>query len=111
MPSSLQNVKPGDRIMLTKTMVNDPAPVEAGTQGIVTSVNDLMDSLGIAQVGVRWDNGRTLMLALPDDEFIVLTTSRPALLEFLEEKINTSTSPEAITAYLEVLEFVRGEQS
>ncbi len=54
----------GDRIELIY-MGNDPHPIETGAQGTVTFVSDLGDW---TQVGVKWDNGRRLMLCLPQDQ-------------------------------------------
>jgi hypothetical protein len=61
--AALQQVKPGDRIELIAMHPSEPAPVEPGTRGTVTFVNEI-------QIGVDWDNGRKLMLAVPEDEFI-----------------------------------------
>jgi hypothetical protein len=63
------NPQPGDRIELTAPMQNDPCPIEVGAQGIVNYFNDLGD---FTQIGVKWDNGRTLMLCCPPDEFRIL---------------------------------------
>ena len=57
---------PGTRIILSS--MNDPyAPVEPGTRGTVRYVDDA------AQVGVAWDNGRTLSLIPGVDSFRKLT--------------------------------------
>lgn len=64
----ITNAKAGDRIELVK-MVDDPDPIAAGTQGTVKWVNDLGT---FQQIDVEWDNGRTLMLTVPSDEFVVL---------------------------------------
>ena len=61
-------VKKGDRIKLTK-MENDPNPIAPGTQGTVLDVNQLGDE---AQIKVKWDNGRGLMLSYPHDKFEVI---------------------------------------
>jgi hypothetical protein len=58
----------GDRIELVE-MHDDPDPIPAGTQGTVDWVNELPE---FAQIGVRWDNGRTLMLCVPPDSFRVV---------------------------------------
>ena len=56
----------GTRIVLNS--MNDPyAPVEPGTRGTVRYVDDA------AQVGVAWDNGRTLSLIPGVDSFRKLT--------------------------------------
>ena len=56
-----------DRIELIR-MDNDPTPVPVGTKGTVTYVTDL--GRGETQVGVKWDNGRSLSLILPHDEAV-----------------------------------------
>ena len=58
----------GDRIRLV-SMVDDPDPIPTGTTGTVLSVSDQSDW---CQVDVDWDNGRSLMLSLPDDRVEVL---------------------------------------
>jgi hypothetical protein len=55
----------GDRIELVFMGVDDPCPIEEGAQGSVNSVQYFEDSW---QVGVTWDNGRTLSLVMPPDE-------------------------------------------
>lgn len=53
---------PGTRIVLSS--MNDPyAPVESGTRGSVRYVDDA------GQVGVAWDNGRSLSLIPGVDSF------------------------------------------
>lgn len=52
--------KVGDRIELER-MENDPDPIPVGTRGTVAGGNGL-------QVYVDWDNGRTLMMTLPEDK-------------------------------------------
>lgn len=59
----------GDKIRLTK-MDNDPSPIAVGTCGVITDITDL-HSMG-KQVSVNWENGRTLRLVLPEDEFEVI---------------------------------------
>lgn len=58
----------GDRIRVTGTMVDDPAPMEIGATGTVAEVWNPGNSL--EQVSVKWDNGRTLML-VPADYAII----------------------------------------
>lgn len=55
----------GTRIRLLG-MPNDPAPVPPGTEGVVTGGNG-------AQMHVRWDNGRSLMLLPGEDSYEVVT--------------------------------------
>lgn len=68
-------VKVGDRIRLTY-MANDPNPIEPGNMGTVTYVGELR-GLGVFQLGVNWDNGRTLMLAVPEDKFEIVKEDQP----------------------------------
>jgi len=62
--------KVGDRIELIN-MPYDPDPIEPGTKGTIDFVND-NPALEFVQYGVQWDNGRTLMVCVPPDEFKVL---------------------------------------
>lgn len=54
----------GTRIRLTH-MGEDPDPIPVGTEGTVTGGNG-------SQVWVNWDNGRSLILALPEDRYEVV---------------------------------------
>ncbi|MEZ6152357.1 MAG: DUF4314 domain-containing protein [Pirellulaceae bacterium] len=58
-----RKLKPGDRVRLI-SMPHDPHPIPIGTLGTVLDVHDHRDWF---QVEVAWDNGRELMLAMPDD--------------------------------------------
>ena len=61
--------KIGDRIELV-AMPDDPDPVPAGTKGTVDSVSQPISFPGEGpwvQIGVRWDNGRTLALVSTKD--------------------------------------------
>ena len=60
--------QPGDRIRLV-AMSDDPDPIPPGSTGTVTAVRQ---HTTWAQVDVAWDNGRTLMLVVPPDEFEVM---------------------------------------
>ena len=68
--------KPGDRIRLV-AMRDDPDPVPARQLGTVVGVarhgsgNDAWH-----QIDVAWDNGRTLMLVSPPDEFEIVVAGR-----------------------------------
>jgi len=58
----------GDRVRLTAPM-DDPYPVAVGTEGTIDWV-----SLGgsMPQIGVKWDDGRSLMLLPGIDAFEIL---------------------------------------
>lgn len=56
-------LKLGDRIRLV-SMADDPDPIPAGSLGTVLRVHDHEEW---TQVEVAWDNGRQLMLSLPED--------------------------------------------
>jgi len=58
----------GDRVTLLR-MSNDPCPIFPGTQGTVTGVSSWLG--GEWNIGVLWDNGRTLGLVYPEDRFTV----------------------------------------
>ncbi len=60
--------QPGDQIRLL-AMLDDPDQILPGTTGTVTAVRQQRTW---AQVDVKWDNGRTLMLVVPPDEVEVL---------------------------------------
>jgi hypothetical protein len=57
-PSNAFGVSVGDRIELL-AMPDDPHPVPTGTTGVVTH---LRNTPGFEQIGVAWENGRTLAL-------------------------------------------------
>lgn len=65
-------LKTGDRIRLI-SMPLDPDPIPKGTLGVVLRVHDHGDW---QQVEVAWDNGRKLMLTMPDDCVAVVDTGR-----------------------------------
>lgn len=50
----------GTRLEIIGTMADDPCPMEIGVRGTVTGGTG-------AQVWVKWDNGRSLQLVLPED--------------------------------------------
>ena len=61
-----QEYPPGTRLLLLN--MEDPwAPVPPGTRGTVAYVDD------IGQIGMKWDNGRTLSLVPGEDNFRKLT--------------------------------------
>ena len=57
----------GTRIELIQ-MGDDPHPIAPGTKGTVVYVDDM------GQIGVKWDNGRTLSLIPEEDDFGSFTT-------------------------------------
>jgi hypothetical protein len=65
----------GDRIRLI-SMPEDPDPIPVGSIGTVRAIHLHKDW---TQVEVDWDNGRRLMLTLPDDciEIIGSQTNHP----------------------------------
>ena len=56
-------LKTGDRVRLI-SMPEEPDPIPVGMEGTVLRVHEHGEW---AQVEVAWDNGRRLMLTLPDD--------------------------------------------
>jgi hypothetical protein len=59
----------GDRVTLVS--MDDPDPVPSGTEGVVTHVADLtFVNKPQLQVGVRWDNGRSLSCLVPPDVLV-----------------------------------------
>lgn len=69
------DLHPGDRVRLVK-MFNDPFPIVAGTEGEVQGVSDWAD--GRKQVAMKWDNGRTLAMIVPEDEYVVVSRAGAA---------------------------------
>lgn len=61
----MEDVKKGDRIRCVE-MVDDPNPVEPGTEGTVDHID------GIGQIHVTWDNGRTLALIPGVDKYEII---------------------------------------
>lgn len=59
--------KIGDRVRLVGPMLNDLDPIPVGAEGTVDWVSDGP----FEQVGVKWDNGRKLLL-LAEDDFEVI---------------------------------------
>lgn len=58
----------GDRVKVTGVLPDDPSPLEVGDEGTVTWLGP---GMGITQIGVCWDSGRTLMLLATDPFTIV----------------------------------------
>ena len=75
-----KNYPVGTRIELIS--MDDPyAPVEPGTRGTVAYVDD------IGQLGMQWDNGRSLSLVPGEDNFRKLT----------QEEIDDETESDGMT--------------
>lgn len=73
-----KNYPPGTRVMLNN--MNDPySPVEPGTRGTVRYVYDS------GQLGVAWDNGRSLSLVPGVDSYRRLTQQEIAQEQGMEE--------------------------
>ena len=64
-------VRIGDRIRLV-AMPNDPTPQQVGELGTVTGCRRNGGDDDWFQIDVAWDNGRSLMLASPPDEFKIV---------------------------------------
>jgi len=58
--------KVGDRVEMV-SMPDDPHPIPPGTQGTVDMVTEVSFAGGFTQIGVEWDNGRSLMVCIPPD--------------------------------------------
>ncbi len=65
------HLQKGDRIRLL-SMPMDPDPIPVGSLGTVVEVIDHQDWI---QVDVDWDNGRSLMLTLPEDTFELVASN------------------------------------
>ena len=73
-----KNYPPGMRIVLNN--MNDPySPVESGTRGTLRYVDDC------GQLGVAWDNGRSLSLVPGVDSYRRLTQQEIAQEQEMEE--------------------------
>jgi hypothetical protein len=62
----------GDRVRLLR-MQDDPDPIAPGTTGTVVSAarHGLGKDMWV-QIDISWDNGRSLMLVSPPDEFEII---------------------------------------
>jgi hypothetical protein len=62
----------GDRIRLL-AMSDDPDPIQVGQLGTVVSVTPHGGGKDAwHQIDIAWDNGRTLMLVSPPDQFEIV---------------------------------------
>lgn len=78
------NYPPGTRLELIN--MNDPyAPVPSGTRGTVQYVDD------IGQIGMKWDNGRSLSIVPGEDSFRRLTEEE--LAEEQKEDMDEDNAP------------------
>ena len=59
----------GDTIELIE-MPQDPNPIEPGSKGIVTFIQNLGPN--DIQIGVDWESGRRLFLSYPLDKFKII---------------------------------------
>lgn len=60
----------GTRVRVISLM-DDPDPLPVGTEGTVQRFSDFGDW---GQVSVKWDNGRSLMLLIPEDMHVFIAT-------------------------------------
>ena len=65
---ALQKKYPSGTLLLLIRMVVDPNPVEPGTIGEITTIDDA------GHLIIRWQNGRCLSLIAGVDEFVLLPT-------------------------------------
>lgn len=61
----MKDLKVKDRVRLLK-MGDDPDPITPGTMGTIVGIYPQGSTW--AQVDVKWDNGRNLMLVIPPDQ-------------------------------------------
>lgn len=65
-------VRVGDRVQLIE-MPDEPDAIPPGTQGVVDYINEVTYFRPpFTQIGVKWDNGRTLMMSVPPDVYVVV---------------------------------------
>lgn len=75
--SDLFTPKQGDRIRCIE-MVDDPNPVESGTEGTIEFIDD------INQIHVKWDNGRSLSLLPGIDKYELIGTNENNVKDFTD---------------------------
>lgn len=64
--------KIGDRVRLI-FMPNDPNPIPPNTEGTVTYINHMPHGMDFrVQIGVAWDNGRSLSCICPPDHVEII---------------------------------------
>jgi len=64
-------LKQGDRIELI-SMPEDPHPIPVGTTGTVEDCVPMRIGNSQWQIWIKWDNGRTLSLAVPPDKYRII---------------------------------------
>lgn len=70
------SLRPGDRVRL-EAMQADPDPISVGETGTVVSCHrHITGGKEWFQIDVVWDNGRTLMLVCPPDEFEIIERAK-----------------------------------
>lgn len=68
-----KEIRIGDRVRFLRHGEPDPAPLDPGQEGTVNWVSTPSKIFGgKRQVGVDWDNGRTLMLIEGVDDFALI---------------------------------------
>lgn len=66
----------GDRIRLLR-MQDDPDPIAPGATGTVVSASRHgFGKDAWIQIDISWDNGRSLMLVSPPDEFEIISAGK-----------------------------------
>lgn len=68
----------GDRVRLV-SMVDDPDPIEPGSEGLVLHTTELhfRGEPPQEQVSVSWDNGRSLSCVVPPDVLVRVDPTQP----------------------------------
>lgn len=72
--TEMRDVKVGDRIKFIAHEAPDPAPLEPGAEGTVTEIGPPIyngERGNVRQIMINWDNGRSLILIEPGDNFEV----------------------------------------
>jgi len=64
-------MKIGDTIELV-AMPDDPCGIPVGTKGTITRMQEVKMNPPFTQVGVDWENGRTLNVVMPPDQIRVV---------------------------------------
>jgi hypothetical protein len=67
-------VKIGDRVRVTGVMQDEPDPIPVGTEGTVNWIGQWVNEY-TEQIGVKWDDGRRLIL-LSCDPYTIVTDSQ-----------------------------------